>query len=105
MFRLLLTLGSVLLAAVPAAATNYSATLAKPATGLLVARDIAWTCSATGCEGSTENSRPAVLCQSLAKRAGWIDSFTVDGRPIAAADLARCNATAKAAPQSAVAER
>jgi hypothetical protein len=39
-----------------------------------------------------------VLCQSLAKRAGRVDAFLVDGRAVAAADLERCNASAKVAP-------
>jgi hypothetical protein len=44
-----------------------------------------------------------VLCQSLAKRAGRIESFVVNGRALADGDLARCNASAKQSPASAVA--
>jgi hypothetical protein len=36
-----------------------------------------------------------VLCQSLAKRAGRIETFLVDGRAFNEADLQRCNAAAK----------
>ncbi|NUR10227.1 MAG: hypothetical protein HOQ20_00040 [Bradyrhizobium sp.] len=36
-----------------------------------------------------------VLCQSLAKRAGKIDSFLVDGRAFTAAELDKCNTAAK----------
>jgi hypothetical protein len=46
---------------------------------------------------------PAVLCQSLAKRAGKVDSFLVDGRAFGADELARCNAAAKASPARALA--
>ena len=105
MFRPLLALGALAICAAPAAASEYSATLAKPANGTLAARDIAWTCTASGCRGATENSRPAVLCQALAKRAGHIESFLVDGRALAAAELDRCNASAKAGAQPAVASR
>jgi hypothetical protein len=36
-----------------------------------------------------------VLCQSLAKQAGRVDSFIVDGRAFAVNELERCNASAK----------
>jgi hypothetical protein len=84
-------------AAAPVAAANYSATLESPASGRFIARDITWNCGAAACQGATEESRPAVLCQSLAKRAGRIESFLVDGRAFSAPELDRCNASAKAA--------
>jgi hypothetical protein len=37
-----------------------------------------------------------VLCQSLAKRAGRIETFLVDGRAFSEVDLQRCNSAAKA---------
>ena len=37
--------------------------------------------------GRDRESRPAVLCQSLAKRAGKVDSFIVDGRAFTPAEL------------------
>ena len=80
-----------------AAASTYSATLATPSSGRLIARDISWDCAGATCRGATDESRPLVLCQSLAKRAGRIDSFFVDGRAVAPADLERCNAAAKVA--------
>lgn len=102
MLRPILALGAILLSAAPAAAATYSATLAAPANGTIIARDISWNCSGATCQGATENSRPAVLCQSLAKRAGRLDSFAVNGRAFAAAELERCNASARAAPVSAL---
>ena len=87
---------SVALVGAPAAASNYSATLASPTSGRFIARDISWTCGAAACQGATDESRPLVLCQSLAKRAGRIESFLTDGRAMAASDLERCNASAKA---------
>ena len=82
-------------AAAPAVASNYSATLASPTTGRLIARDISWNCGAAACQGATAESRPLVLCQSLAKRAGHVDRFLVDGRAFTPAELERCNASAK----------
>ena len=105
MLRPFLALAAVALSAAPAAASTYSATLSAPATGRIIARDISWDCNGAACLGSTENSRPAVLCQSLAKRAGRIDSFLVDGRALAAAELERCNASAKPAPVAAIASK
>ena len=71
----------------PAAAATYSAKLAAPASWPIVARDINWNCGAGACQGATEESRPAVLCQALAKQAGKVDSFLVDGRAFSDAEL------------------
>jgi hypothetical protein len=89
--------------AAPAGAASYSAKLAAPTTERFIARDIVWACGADACQGSTQESRPAVLCQSLAKRAGRIDSFLVDGRAFTAVELDKCNAAAKANPGKALA--
>jgi hypothetical protein len=96
MIRHTLLLSALALLASPAAAASYSAKLATPASGHIVARDINWACGAGSCHGTTAESRPAVLCQALAKKAGKVDSFLVDGRPFSDADLGRCNASVKA---------
>ena len=105
MLRPFLALAAIAISAAPAAAASYSATLATPSNGQFIARDISWNCAGAVCQGATETSRPAVLCQSLAKRAGRIDSFLVDGRALAAAELERCNASAKPAPTAAIASK
>ena len=97
MLRLVLGISAVGLAASPAFAASYSAKLAVPASERFIARDITWNCGPDACQGATNESRPVVLCQSLAKRAGRVDSFLVDGRALAAAELGKCNAAAKAA--------
>ena len=102
MFRAVVIL-PVLLAALPAAAATYSAKLAVPSSGRVIARDIVWNCGPNACQGATEESRPLVLCQSLAKRAGRIDSFIVDGREVSGPELDRCNASAKPAKTSSLA--
>ena len=98
MLRPALFLSTALLAAAPAAASTYSAQLAAPTAGRVVARDIAWNCTGSACVGATQESRPAVLCQALAKRAGRVERFAVDGRAFSAAELERCNAVAKTRP-------
>jgi hypothetical protein len=89
--------------AAPAVATTYSAKLTAPSDGRIVAREINWACAGDTCQGATAESRPAVLCQALAKRAGKVQRFLVDGRAFSDAELARCNAAAKAQPEKALA--
>lgn len=103
MFRSFLTVCALAAMAVPAAAANYSAKLASPAAGHIVARDINWTCAGDSCQGATDESRPAVLCQALAKQAGRIESFAVDGRSLSDPDLGKCNASAKVRPNKTLA--
>jgi hypothetical protein len=105
MLRFILGLSAVASAASPAFAANYSAKLAVPTSERFIARDITWNCGPAACQGATDESRPAVLCQSLAKRGGRVDSFLVDGRALAPAELDRCNASAKTRPGSALASQ
>jgi hypothetical protein len=84
------------LLATPAFAGSYSAKpVAAADTAKIIGKDISWACSANGCTGSTEASRPVILCQDLAKRAGRIESFIADGKPLSAAQLDKCNSAAK----------
>ena len=103
MLRSVLAFSAFALTAASAAASNYSAKPAVPTSGRFIARDIVWNCGPAACQGATDESRPLVLCQSLAKRAGRIDSFVVDGRELSAPELDRCNASAKAPQTSALA--
>ena len=105
MFRFFFILAALGLAAAPAAAASYSATLATPATGRFIARDIVWNCGVAACQGATEESRPVVICESLAKRAGQIESFLVNGNALSPADLQRCNASARPQPGETVASK
>jgi hypothetical protein len=103
MFRPLMAIAVVAFAATPSAAATYSAKLATPASQRFIARDIVWSCGPAACQGATDESRPVVLCQSLAKRAGRVESFVVDGRAIGSADLDRCNTAARNEPAQALA--
>ena len=83
---------AALVLAGPAVAGTYSAVpqgSVKPTK--VVTRDLAWTLKGNAFVGRTEESRPLVLCQALAKKVGPLASFTVDGRALGAADLAKCN--------------
>jgi hypothetical protein len=95
MLRPTLAFSVLALTATAAAASSYSAKPTVPLTDRFVTRDIIWSCGPDACQGSTEESRPLVLCQALAKRAGRIDSFLVDGRALSAAELDHCNTAAK----------
>jgi hypothetical protein len=96
---------AILVVAAPAAAATYVGKPATPAAeAKFVSRDIIWNQVGANYQGSTNESRPLVLCQSLAKRAGQLESFTVNGRAFADADLAKCNAVAPQAAEPALAE-
>ena len=99
MTRLLIpaALGAALLAApLAVSAATYSARpIAPVAAKRIIASDISWTCAPEACRGSTQNSRPIVLCQGLAKKAGRLESFIVDGRALPVADLDKCNLAAR----------
>lgn len=105
MLRPLIAASALLATAVPASAASYSANLASPVSGRFIARDIVWNCGPAACQGATDNSRPVVLCQSLARRAGRVESFLSDGRALDAAALAKCNAAAKTAKADALASK
>jgi hypothetical protein len=95
MLRPLLTISALLIAAAPAAASTYSATLTTPTNERIIARDIVWNCGSGTCQGATDESRPAVICQSLARHSGKVAGFLADGRAFTPAELDKCNAAAK----------
>lgn len=103
MLRPALAFTALALAAAPASAATYSARLLAPADGRFITRDIVWQCAPAACLGATEHGRPLTLCQSLAKRAGPIVGFVADDRAMGAAELERCNASARTGPAPALA--
>lgn len=87
-----------------AIAGSYSATPATaPAATRIVGKDIVWSCTGGSCQGSTEYGRSLVICQNLARKAGRLESFAVDGRSLGADDLAKCNRSAKGGGSTAIA--
>ena len=106
MTRTLAALLAATLVAAPAAAANFSARLTAPAAGQkIVARDVVWRCGPDACQSASEGSRPVVVCQGLAKRAGHLDNFVADGRAFGSEELAKCNASAKPIDAPALATR
>ena len=94
MIRSTSMIAAILLAS-PAVAGHYTATpVAKGQPTHVVTRDVAWSLKGGAFVGRTDESRPAVLCQGLAKKVGTLSSFTVNGRPLSAAELAKCNGIA-----------
>ena len=82
--------------AVPAFAGTYTAKpAAAPTAAKIIGKDISWARDGDSYRGSTEASRPLILCQDLAKRAGRLESFASDGKRLSAEQLARCNGAAK----------
>lgn len=96
MTRLLTALAASAFLASPAMAGSYVAKpTTAPAEAKITAKDVRWSCANGSCRGSTDLSRPLVICQDLAKKAGRIDSFVADGRALGADDLAKCNKDAR----------
>jgi hypothetical protein len=106
MTRTFAALLAATLVAAPAAAANFSARPTAPASGQkILARDVVWRCGPDACQGASEGSRPEVVCQGLAKRAGHLDNFIVNGRAFGSDELAKCNASAKPIEAPALANR
>ena len=106
MTRTFAALIAATLIAAPAAAANFSARLTAPASGQkIVARDVVWRCGPDACQSASTGGRPVVVCQGLAKRAGQLDNFVVDGRAFGSDELAKCNASAKPSDAPALANR
>ena len=96
MTRVAAIIAAATLFAAPAFASNYSAKpVASPEATKIIGKDLSWACGTNGCTGSTDSSRPVILCQDLAKRAGRIESFTADGKALSAEQLDKCNSAAK----------
>ena len=68
MVRPFLAVATAALIASPSFAATYSGKPIAPSTQRIIARDIVWNCGPAACQGAPEESRPGVLCQSLAKR-------------------------------------
>lgn len=95
MIRPLLLAASVL-AATPALANTYRAEpAAPPAQARFVARHNVWTCNGNGCVSNRSEARPAIVCATLVREVGRLNSFSVEGRAFAAEELEACNRRAR----------
>ena len=82
-------------AASPAAASHYVAEpAAAPAQPKLIVRGTMWKCGEAGCTAGKSNSRPAIVCSTLAREIGPLRSFSAAGVALSAQDLEKCNASA-----------
>lgn len=77
--------------------TGYSAKpVAEAPAPRMVVRDMVWRRTADGrLVGSKSASRAAIVCESLVKKIGAVQSFSAQGEAFAASELAACNAKAK----------
>lgn len=93
------------LTAAPTIAATYSARPSEtPGATRIIGKDISWARDGDGYRGSTDASRPLIICQDLAKRVGPLDSFAADGQPLSAEQLSKCNGVAKQSAGTAVAK-
>jgi hypothetical protein len=105
MTRVAAFIAAATLVATPAFAGTYSAKpVAMPEAPKIIGKDISWARDGESYRGSTEASRPLILCQDLAKRAGRLESFTADGKAMSSEQLDKCNAAAKGATQAELAK-
>ena len=82
--------------AAPAVAATYTAKpVAVPTAAKIIGKDISWARDGDTYRGTTEASRPLILCQDLAKRAGRLESFAANGAALPADQLDKCNSAAK----------
>jgi hypothetical protein len=89
-------LAAALVAASSAPAFHYAAEpVATPPAARFVIRDTIWKCGPSGCVGSESNSRPAIVCAALVKEVGALRGFSAAGKPFAAEELEKCNASAR----------
>ena len=89
---LIVSVGPASTAASAAGGAYYRADLSAPAPkSRFVSRGVVWVCEGTCCAAPRGTSRPAILCSALAKETGPVTTFAVDGKPLEASELARCN--------------
>lgn len=89
-----LTFGTAITPA-PAQAANgpyYRAELVAPVTAAKpIVSGTVFNCAGNNCAAGKATSRPAIVCARLAKEVGEVAAFTVNGKALAAEELAKCN--------------
>lgn len=79
-----------------AAEMGYVAMLAGPAPReQFVAHGLLWRCAGARCTAPAANSRPAIVCEALARTIGPLATFASGSDPFDGEALARCNAAAR----------
>ncbi len=70
----------------------YTARLAAPAADArYVAGGRLWLCAGDSCRAQRSTDRPLRVCREFKRTVGAVTEFTVDGAPLDAEQLARCN--------------
>ena len=90
----ILLAGLAFLSAPALASSHYLAQPASPADARVVAKDVLWKCGDSGCGAERSNSRPDVICASLARQVGKLSRFSVAGAEFTPDQLEKCNAKA-----------
>jgi hypothetical protein len=71
----------------------FSAELASPVEKTTkIIQGVVWQCEGTVCNGTKATSRPINACIRLSRKMGDVATFTTRSEPMAAEDLAACNA-------------
>ena len=91
-----LGLAAGLIALVPGhamAGSTYSATLAAPLASPKqdIVNGVLWKCTGDRCTAPDQGSRPALVCQKVAKHFGEVAAFTSPGVALTGEALAKCN--------------
>lgn len=72
----------------------YNVTLAQPAAGKTVVRDLVVNCDGAACSAAQGTSRPAIVCASIARELGPVTAFRAGNETLDGEALAKCNAKA-----------
>lgn len=72
----------------------YSVTLAQPAAGKTVVRDMILNCDGASCTAAQGTSRAAIVCASIARQLGPVTAFRAGNDTLDGEALAKCNAKA-----------
>jgi hypothetical protein len=99
----ILTIAAALLAPlslqaqIPSLATGASLVLKAPsAQAAFISDGTAWSCKDLTCEAATTPDLPvSMICARVVRVTGPVESFTINGKALTAAQLATCNAKAK----------
>ncbi|OQW40367.1 MAG: hypothetical protein A4S12_10550 [Proteobacteria bacterium SG_bin5] len=82
-------------AAFAQAGTYYTAVpVAAPAKASVITSGTLWKCAGPACSAPKSTQHDAIMCQLVVQRVGALKSFSVNGQPFNAAELAECNSRA-----------
>jgi hypothetical protein len=83
----------------------YNVTLANQVAGKTIVRGMVFSCDGAACTSAQGNSRPAIICASVARELGPVTAFRAGGESLSAEALAKCNVKAAGAGETKLARR